>query len=503
METAHAKVGRNDPCPCGGGRKYKHCCLKAAAALEETPWKLQQRAHDRLTTDMLKLARRQFEEELVLAWADFNQIPLPKPMDDDGMEAQIFFPYFLFDWDPEPPVRRRGVKRPGVVATAYLERMGDRLDEWEAAVLHEALTQPLSFYEVVQCQPGHGMLVRDVLIGGETEVEEHKGSQMLRPGDIAYGQLSRLPGLNTFSRLAPLPIPPRKKAEIVELRTMLRRKISRRTRSLGAADLVRYEEEIREVYLDIRDTLRMPPVLQNTDGDPLVFHTVTYRVGSAQVAFDALAPLAWGITKEELLETADVDKDGVVTGFEIEWAKAGNKKFKTWDNTILGRLKISGRSLVATVNSKQRAAKIREEIERRLGILAVHQSTVAETPEDLLKDRKLTKERRKAAEERELDLSPELRAEVQAQMQRQVESWVHEEIPALGGRTPLEAVRDPDGREIVESLLLDMERGFTRATYGADVRPHIGALRRLLGMGQHLELAAAGDGAAAVPDVSR
>ena len=22
------KVGRNDPCPCGSGRKYKHCCLR-------------------------------------------------------------------------------------------------------------------------------------------------------------------------------------------------------------------------------------------------------------------------------------------------------------------------------------------------------------------------------------------------------------------------------------------------------------------------------------------
>jgi hypothetical protein len=25
-----AKIGRNDPCPCGSGRKYKHCCGKAA-----------------------------------------------------------------------------------------------------------------------------------------------------------------------------------------------------------------------------------------------------------------------------------------------------------------------------------------------------------------------------------------------------------------------------------------------------------------------------------------
>ena len=25
------KVGRNDPCPCGSGKKYKHCCLSAPA----------------------------------------------------------------------------------------------------------------------------------------------------------------------------------------------------------------------------------------------------------------------------------------------------------------------------------------------------------------------------------------------------------------------------------------------------------------------------------------
>jgi len=26
--TVKAKVGRNDPCPCGSGKKYKSCCLK-------------------------------------------------------------------------------------------------------------------------------------------------------------------------------------------------------------------------------------------------------------------------------------------------------------------------------------------------------------------------------------------------------------------------------------------------------------------------------------------
>ena len=26
VKTAAEKVGRNDPCPCGSGKKYKKCC---------------------------------------------------------------------------------------------------------------------------------------------------------------------------------------------------------------------------------------------------------------------------------------------------------------------------------------------------------------------------------------------------------------------------------------------------------------------------------------------
>jgi preprotein translocase subunit SecA len=31
LKRAQPKVGRNDPCPCGSGKKYKQCCGKAAA----------------------------------------------------------------------------------------------------------------------------------------------------------------------------------------------------------------------------------------------------------------------------------------------------------------------------------------------------------------------------------------------------------------------------------------------------------------------------------------
>jgi tetratricopeptide (TPR) repeat protein len=31
------KTGRNDPCPCGSGKKYKHCCLERDRAVELAP----------------------------------------------------------------------------------------------------------------------------------------------------------------------------------------------------------------------------------------------------------------------------------------------------------------------------------------------------------------------------------------------------------------------------------------------------------------------------------
>ena len=30
FQSAAPKIGRNDPCPCGSGKKYKHCCLLKA-----------------------------------------------------------------------------------------------------------------------------------------------------------------------------------------------------------------------------------------------------------------------------------------------------------------------------------------------------------------------------------------------------------------------------------------------------------------------------------------
>lgn len=92
--------------------------------------------------------------------------------------------------------------------------------------------------------------------------------------------------------------------------------------------------EIRTAYLDIRDGMRIPPRLTNTDGDLLILYTLTFRVGSAHAAFEALAPLARGASKKELLAGAELDDDGTLRSVEIPWLKKGNRMHKDWETTL-------------------------------------------------------------------------------------------------------------------------------------------------------------------------
>jgi hypothetical protein len=353
----------------------------------------------------------------------------------------------------------------------------------ERMFLEQGTTQPLSFYEVVWAKPGERLLVRDVLIGGETEVIERSGSQGLRPGDLLFAQIWHEPELAVFGSSAPLCIPPSHKIEVIELRTKLRKRIAKQNRDLGPHDLVRSAELIRATYLDIRDRLFRPPVLCNTDGDPLLFHTLKFRTESVEAAFNALAPLAVGRSRESLLEDAERDQDGKLRTVKIDWVRKGNRKFKTWDNTILGHIKITDGLLTAQVNSEKRARRLRQEIEKRLGSGACHESTAAQTFEELRAN--MPPKTAEHAELRKAEMAllqdPEARKRMQAIVQKQLEGWVHQKIPALGGRTPLEAVRDPDGKEMVEALLLGWERGEEEVSPN-QICPDIGALRRRLNL---------------------
>jgi hypothetical protein len=339
--------------------------------------------------------------------------------------------------------------------------------------------------EVLWSESGERIGLRDILTGVETQVIERSASRTLQKGDIVYAQVWNLQAISIVGCMAPMRIPPSWKGEVIELQKKLRRKTAKQNRELAGEDLVCYADAIRLTYLTIRDGLNRPPQLANTDDDPLVFHTLNFRIESPEGAFKALAPLAFGQSKKELLEGAVCGKDGKLQRVAFDWRKKGNAKIPSWDNTILGNIKISGRSLIAEVNSENRAKRLRAEIEKRLGPSATHQNTIAQTADEVLaKAPKALKAQAKRDDESVEALlnDPEARSRIQEMIQKQVEDWVHQKIPALGGHTPLQAVRDPDGREIVESVVLDWERHAGEGAYQIGIRPDFNAVRKLLSL---------------------
>jgi hypothetical protein len=307
-------------------------------------------------------------------------------------------------------------------------------------------------------KPGESFQLIDVLTGSQSDVMEQMASQQARPGDLLYGSVWTLPDITVLGCSAPIKIPLSWKAEIIGLRKMLRRRIARQKRPLNTEDLRRYADEIRARYLLIRDSFNTPPRLCNTDGDPLVFHSLTFQIESAESAFEALAPLAPGRSKEELLEGVEFNERGKLRSVSFDWLKKGNSKMPSWDNTILGIIKISEGSLHTEVNSEKRAKRLRNEIEKRLGASATHQRTVAQTVDEMVSKLQKRKSPRATIDEETVDdilRDPEVRKQLQERVQKQVEPWAYQKIPILGGRTPMQAVRYPDGKEIVESMLLD------------------------------------------------
>ena len=481
--NGNGKTGRNDPCPCGSGKKYKRCCLEQQV-VEHSIWSQQREDSDDLTKAMIRYARDAFEDFIGDAWKDFHLGEVSRPFSWTADEQMIFMPYFLFHWDPENVGKsKRKLPEGGIVAQTFLHARGRRLTELQRKILEQAMRQPVSFYQVLDSKPGESFRLADILTGSQFDVKEQMASQQAKYGDLLYGSVWTLPGITVLGCSAPIKIPLSWKPEIIGLRKMLRRRIARQKRPLSAEDLLRYADDIRATYLLVRDSFDKPPRLSNTDGDPLVFHTLTFAIESPKGAFEALAPLAEGHSQDELLDDAEFDKAGELHAVAFEWLKKGNSKISSWDNTILGNFRICGHSLVAEVNSENRAKLLRAEIEKRLGSGATHQGTVAQTVDEMLaKSPKRDRIREKIDEDTVDDIlrDPEVRKQIQEKVQKQVEAWALEKIPALGGRTPMQAISDPDGREIVEALLLDWERRADEGVYQAGLRPDFNALRKLL-----------------------
>lgn len=250
-------------------------------------------------------------------------------------------------------------------------------------------------------------------------------------------------------------IPPGRKPDIIQLRKRLRHGQS----PITDETLYEWDAEIRELYFHIYHSLHSVPQLCNTDGNPLEFHRLIYEVSSTEEAFVKLSDLCVTIDSVELYADAELDDNGRIIRVEIPWDRQGHKTSPGMPNTVLGSISINGHRLTAEVNSAERAEALRQEIDTRLGDGCRFKVDEIQDLDSMMRKRTAgTVQKKISTEQEELMQHPEVQEQLAKIICKHWESWVDNKIPALGGKSPRDAINSADGREAVEALLKDAEK---------------------------------------------
>ena len=185
-----AHIGRNDPCPCGSGRKHKHCCLTAAEAAN-LRWHQLREAEGRLIPASLRVGLDAWGKEgFFEAQRRFHaghDVP-DDPAGDPEFES-LFLTWFGLQFTPA------GKRRAGLPsAAAQLLETAQDLSEIERRFLAESARRPVSFHHITAVDPERSIDLEDLLTGETCRVLEQTASQTVRRGGVLFARTVTLDG---------------------------------------------------------------------------------------------------------------------------------------------------------------------------------------------------------------------------------------------------------------------------------------------------------------------
>ncbi|MDY7231312.1 SEC-C metal-binding domain-containing protein [Hyalangium rubrum] len=441
---------RNAPCPCGSGKKAKHCCGSRADPSVDAPGAWLHGMDERLVGEMVAFGHQRFGREWLTEPTE-AYFPLRRFERED---FQLFMPWVVNHWRVEGRPMREW----------FLEERGDRLREVERGWLQAQAAAVVTLWEVRQVREGEGVGVKDLLGGEERFVHEVRGSRMVQLRDVMLGRVVDYEGLSVFCGMHPNTLPPRAAHEVERT---ARRALRVRSGGVPHRKLAGDGVALGLIHLWMTEVLELelqpPPTLVNTDGELLLLTADDFTF-SAKVRTRVLEALL-------SLEGAELNQEGVPA--DISFLKSGNAMHASWDNTLVGSARVAEASLRLETNSVERADALRARVEAACAGLLTHRKREHCDPEALMEAQGEEVSEYEAPEPEMLAALREFKAEHYA-------AWLDNPLPALKGKTPREAVRTAAGRREVELILKEFEHG--EALLPEEERADILALRGELGL---------------------
>ena len=445
--------GRNDPCPCGSGKKYKRCCLPTEEQARLPPGQDWHALDQTLGADIGKWAKRRFGE----AW---STSPDDYPIDIE--ERNEHLPLFV-SW---ATYERKIEGRPA--ASWYLEERGRHLMSNERDWLSAQLRSWLSVWEVLDVEPGTSIRLKDVLTGEERLVSEMVGSRTVTRHLLLLARVVDHAGLSLLVGMHPNPLPPEAGSEVVDdvrAEFGLGKRVDPQEMREGdrPTDLVGIWEEMIE-HIESRPL----PQLRNTDGEELVFTRDHYKL----VGSTARATLEAELAKLPDVEAPDDDE----RERRYRVIRVGDAAHSGIGNTVVASIVVKAREVVVETNSCKRADGLRDRIQAAFADIIHFQKRNQQSVEEAMA--KGERDKRNAPP---LPEGPEVNALLRDVKAQHYATWSDHSLPALDGLTPREAASQPKYRSRLDRLLKEMEYHESQEEPGR--RFDFSGIRRDLGLG--------------------
>jgi uncharacterized protein YecA (UPF0149 family) len=451
------KVGKNDPCPCGSGKKYKKCCLLNEQLPTVTRLLLLKTCDD-LMPKLLKYALMLNDKDgsIDKAWKDFRGHEYESNFHDSPY-VEMFFRWMLFFWISEDYLlvdKDSVYPSPHTIGARFLRKNRKNLDSVSIRYLESAFIDPLSFWQMEAVSPGRGIMARDLITGRERFIEDVSCSESMHTWDIILGNTIEIDGTCVFNTIAPFPLPPITAESIMdEFGRMADLSENDALLELFKADyyLIWHYQKCVDEFMN-----RPPQVLQNTDGNDLIMMKTTYEFDSSN-RDDILNRL----TAVEEFENEPESRKGSVS---YTWKAPSQRQIVT-ETVVKGTITVRQKYLETECNSSERNELLERMLKDALGDLIRYRKATTEHPDEMIMNAKRNLKKGRTDEPQTpdpKDLPEEVLAELNEHMEKLFMSWADTPVPALNNMTPREAVTTDKGRGKVTLLINDWENTHSR-----------------------------------------
>ena len=424
------KTGRNDSCPCGSGKKYKKCCLAETFVQIGKEDTIRRRLVNVLIEFYDKNYRETIEDAHMMFWDDFDP---QEHLDGESLDIayQNFLEWitldFIIDFDTNK-----------TLIDLYMVQ-NKKISQDEHNVLTIMKNSVISLYEVQEVFPEKGLLLKDLLMGGEYDVKEKSATRDLKRWDIFATRLLLIDGQYIMS------------GSVFPYSILMKQKI--------LDDIMQeyreYQEEFPDGTMDVflkesGDIFNFqwyfpiqnppPPLnLHTTSGEPTLVSKALFEIKDKDAVFETLPKI----------KGFEQDQD------DYTWY---DKRNQDGSATILGTVKIKGNKLTLECHSKERLERGKELIVSALSNAILHKIDTFQSPMEAIKAHRDTTPKT-LTDEPPLELQQQFYNQF---MQSYYEKWFQDKIPALDNKTPLEAIKTKQGKEKVIELLKLYENGEER-----------------------------------------